>query len=105
MGKIEVESGTFPFAIDVKIKYQSVHGVTRSNMKPSHNAGWSDKNIAPNPHAKRGVQTKLIMTDVLKNLTFFKEFSILVSGTVTNYPYNKSNKNGSISAPACFSKK
>jgi len=39
IGKMDVERGTLPFAIAVKARYQSVHGVTISIIKPIHKAG------------------------------------------------------------------
>ena len=45
-GKIAVESATLPFAISVKIKYQSVHGVTINIINPTQSAGRR-KEIVP----------------------------------------------------------
>lgn len=39
IGKTDVESDTFPFAMPVNARYQSVQGVTISIIKPIHKAG------------------------------------------------------------------
>src|SRR5699024_12496290 len=40
IGKTDVERDTFPFAMPVNGRYESVQGVTMSPMKPSHRAGY-----------------------------------------------------------------
>ncbi|GJF81702.1 hypothetical protein SA19252_26650 [Staphylococcus argenteus] len=39
IGRIDVERDTFPFAMPVNARYQSVQGVTISIIKPIHKAG------------------------------------------------------------------
>src|SRR5690606_12374512 len=63
-GRIAVDNATFPFAKPVKIKYQSVQCVTISIIKPIYNAGLSPKKSNARSHAKTGVQTKLMRTEV-----------------------------------------
>jgi len=63
----------------VKIRYQSVHGVTISIINPIQRAGWSERNTAPNPHTKIGVHMKLMLRLVPANLKFEKpDFKSLI---------------------------
>ena len=73
-GKIAVESATLPFAISVKIKYQSVHGVTINIINPTQSAGRSERNSAPNPQASKGVHKKLIVRLVPANFKLRNPF-------------------------------
>jgi hypothetical protein len=55
-GRIEAPSGTLPFAAPVKIKYQSVHGVTSSIINPICKSLCPSRNIFDRAHAKRDVE-------------------------------------------------
>ena len=74
IGRIDAESGTLPRAIPVKSKYQSVHGVTMSMIKPIHKVGVSFKKKKPRTKANRGLNMKLILALTLANFQFLKEF-------------------------------
>lgn len=86
IGRIDVERDTFPFAMPVNARYQSVQGVTISIIKPIHKAGWSDKKIAPNPQANTGVHIKLMIVLEPRNLIFKNAFFNWCSGIVKNNP-------------------
>ena len=70
IGNTEAPKGTFPLAIEVKTKYQSVQGVTISMMNPIQSAGWFDRKTAPSPQASGGVHIKLMSVLAPRNLMF-----------------------------------
>jgi len=74
IGRIDAERGTFPRAIPVKSKYQSVQGVTMSMIKPIHKEGVSFKKKKPRIKANSGLNMKLILALTLVNFQFLKEF-------------------------------
>jgi hypothetical protein len=73
IGRMDAESDTFPRAMPVKSKYQSVHGVTISIINPIHRAGTSLKNRKPRTNASRGLNMKLMLALTLANLQFLKD--------------------------------
>src|SRR5690625_4406593 len=95
-GKIAVDNATFPFAIPVKIKYQSVHGVTISIINPIYIAGLSPKNNNAKSHTKMGVQIKLMITEVYVNLMFLKAFFIFSIGICKKVIYSIATKRGTM---------
>lgn len=76
IGRTEVERDTFPFAMPVNARCQSVQGVTISIMKPIHKAGSSDKKIAPNLQANTDLHIKLMIVLDSRNLIFKYAFLI-----------------------------
>lgn len=72
MGNIDKLKLMSPFAIFVNIKYQSVQGVSMSMKKPIKMSTFPFKNIDPRKYPNSGVHRKLIIRDVIVNLTFLK---------------------------------
>src|SRR5699024_9569798 len=70
IGKTDVERDTFPFAIPVKARYQSVQGVTISMIKPIHTEGQSDKTTEHKRKANQGGIALFSFESV--QLTFFR---------------------------------
>ena len=72
----------------MKIKYQSVQGVTISIINPINIAGLLPKNTNERSHAKIGVQTKFMITEVYVNLMFLKAFFISWRGICKKVMYS-----------------
>ena len=92
IGSIEKLKFTFPFAIFVNTKYQSVHGVSISIKNPIKISIFPFKNRTPRKYPRSGVQIKLIIRLADVNLTFLKLFFKSLSGTSRNSPYNIKHK-------------
>jgi hypothetical protein len=60
-GKIEAPNKTLPFAIPVKIKYQSVHGVTINIIKPICRSICPARNNFASLNVNKGVIIKFII--------------------------------------------
>lgn len=95
MGNIERFSSTFPLLNAVKTKYQSVHGVTSSIIRPRRTSTESGKNITPNKNAMIGVTTKLIERETRAYRVFLKDSLNLPRSTVRNSTYSNAIKKSS----------
>src|SRR5699024_5307217 len=96
IGKTDVERDTFPFAIPVNVRYQSVQGVTISMIKPINKEGKSDKKTELKPQANIGAQIKLMIVLNHRNVIFKKTFINCCNGIVKNNAYSINNRNGVI---------
>ena len=90
-GKIAVESATLPFAISVKIKYQSVHGVTINIINPK--VLDDRKEIVLLTPSSKGVHKKLIVRLVQQILNCEIRF-ISFNGMLRNNPYSMKIRRG-----------
>jgi hypothetical protein len=102
-GKIEAPKVTLPFARPVKIKYQSVQGVTINMIKPICKSISPARNLFDNARVMRGLMIKLMTKAAMENRTFKNDFEISFISTVRNTKNNMNIKNISIHLPACSS--
>jgi hypothetical protein len=98
-GSIEAESGTFPFAMAVKTKYQSVQGVTKNIRKPNLISGDLLRKIAAKIKPKNGVQIKFKAREDRVNLRLTKPFRKSLKGIVKKIPINSKVRAGSTRKP------
>jgi hypothetical protein len=103
-GKIEEPNVTLPFANPVKIKYQSVQGVTSNIIKPICKSIAPGKNICDNTNANSGVQTKFIMNADSEKRTFINDFESNFISMLKNTKNNITIRKISIKFPAYCSK-
>jgi hypothetical protein len=99
-GRIAVDKATFPFAMPVKIRYQSVHGVTISIINPIYSDGLSPKNTIASSHARMGVQTKFMRIEVYVNFMFLKAILISSIGICKKVIYSIATNKGTIKLSA-----
>ena len=93
IGKIDKLRVMSPFAILVKTKYQSVHGVNISMKNPIRISMFQFKNRFPKKYPNNGVQIKLIIKLVDVNLTFLKLSFISFNGISRNNPKSIKQRN------------
>ncbi len=91
-------SSTFPLAMPVNTRYQSVQGVTSSIMIPVLASTDPGKNAVARTKARIGVQTKLITRAVERKRTSLNALLTLPTSTDRNTRNSITIRNGSMSA-------
>ncbi|GAA0238439.1 hypothetical protein GCM10008921_23410 [Metaclostridioides mangenotii] len=95
-GRIDDAKGIFPFDIPVKIRYQSVHGVTSSINKPICKSTSFERKTLPNIKAIIGVHIKLMIKLDIENFILLNELVISFISIPKNIKNNKNIKSNSI---------
>jgi hypothetical protein len=103
-GKIEAPRGTLPFAMPVKIKYQSVHGVTISIMKPVCKSICPERNIFDNIMVNKGVKIKLMTSAETEKRKSENDFEISFISTFRKRTKSISMRKISMKFPVCFAR-
>ena len=103
-GKIEAPKGTLPFATPVKIKYQSVQGVTINIINPICKSICPVRNSFDNTNVNTGVIIKLISNDEIEKRKLENDFEIFLSSIFKKTKKSISIRNGLIKFPVCFSR-
>jgi hypothetical protein len=104
-GKIEAPNGTLPLATPVKIKYQSVHGVTINMINPICKSICPERNTFDNTNVNNGVKIKLIINAETEKRKSENDFEISFISTFRKTKKSIHIRKISIKFPACRSKK
>jgi hypothetical protein len=105
-GKIEAPRGTLPFSMPVKIKYQSVHGVTINIIKPICKSICPARNIFDKIIVNKGVKIKLMINEEIEKRKSENDFEISFISTFRKRTKSISIRKRKISIkfPAYFSR-